>query len=307
MSMPTRNVFDPLKHVETILALADCGSVSAAASFIGVTQSAISKALNRAEEDFTQRLFERTTKGVVPTPAGKAVIAHARMIQGHSVDVLNTVDTFKNAPGSLRVGAGASFLDALLPKAIAKVVNRFPKTEIELRVLSFANLFSQLHEGSLDLLFVSEWPGIASQIDIDWTPMINDEVDIVARADHPLAQKAEVQLRDLQSYGWVLGGENDPQQTYLQRAFRAERVVFPGVTVVSHSRTVAIRIVEESDLLTLVPNLRTIEGRNRLARINCPQLKWNRNAGIALRKGFVLPIAGKALVDEITMSCRDYN
>lgn len=305
--MPRRNVLAPLKHIQTLIALEEYRSISAAAVALGTTQSALTKALRRAEDDLGQQLFERKARGVVPTVAGKAVLAHARIIQSHSIETLNAIDALRNFPGTLQVGAGASFLDALLPQAIAKVVSHYPTVEIGLKVNDPASLLNQLREAKLDLLFVSAMPGIESENDVDWLPMINDEMDVVARSGHPLAKLENVSLKDLHGYGWVLGGANDPQQRYLQNTFMAEGVVFPGATVESHSRTVAIRVVEQSDLLTLVPNLRTIPEHKNLTRINCPSLRWTRVAGIVVRKGHTLPPAGKTLVSQIRKACLNYN
>ena len=305
--MNKMNTYLPLRHVAVLLTLEEHGSINAAATILGMTQSALTKALQRAEEDLGVRLFDRHSKGVLPTASGKAALEHAKIIRSQSHQIMNAIDGLRNSPGKVHVGAGASFLDALLPRAIANVVSRSPAAKIHLKVDTVAVLLNLLRERKLDLLFVSEFPGIATMQDIDWQPLITNEMDIVARAGHPLAERRNIGPADLRDFGWVLGGEDDPQYLYLESVFRSRGWVFPHVSVEAVSRTVAIRIVQQSDLLTLLPNIRTNPYHGDIVRIDCQNITWTRVAGIAVRKGYRLPPAGRSLMSEIKMICEGYN
>ncbi len=305
--MTDRNAFVPLRHAAVLLAIAEGGSISAAAVAIGATQSALTKALHRAEQDFGQPLFERRPRGVVPTEIGAVVLDYARLIRRHSQEALNAVDALSDVPGTIVVGAGASFLDALLPSAIARVVSKRPASRIRMKVDTVAALMESLRNGDLDLVFVSELPGISSMRDVEWTPLINNEMDIVARKGHPLVRKGAVTIEDLQGYGWVLGGETDPQQRYLSSVFRAHGTVLPEPTVETLSRPVALQIVRQSDLLSLMPNTRTYSDQSEIARVKCPMATWVRVAGIAVNRGGVLPPVGEDLVREIKSVCAEHS
>lgn len=304
--MNDRNSLAALRHVGTLLAIAENGSISAAAAALATTQSAMTKALQRAEEDFGQKLFERGARGVVPTAAGEAALRHAKLIRQHSLATVNEIDALRDFPGKVEVGAGASFLDALLPSAIARVVRRMPTVRIRLRVESVAQLLERLRAGEIDLVFVSELPGVTSMTDLEWSPVINNEMNIVGRRGHPLADREIVAAEELVDYGWVLGGETDPQQRYLDGAFRAKGLVPPVATVETLSRSVAMRIVQQSDLLTLIPNARTNPSHGALGIVNCPDVHWVRVAGVAQRRGFPLPLAGTELIAEIRAVCESF-
>jgi LysR family transcriptional regulator of gallate degradation len=305
--MTKMNRFVPLRHVAIMLTIEEHGSINAAASILGMTQSALTKALKRAEDEMGVRLFDRHTKGVSPTPSGLVALEHAKIIRGQSDQIMNAIDNLRNSPGRVQVGAGASFLDALLPRAIANVVARHPTAEIHLKVDSVAVLMNRLREGKVDLLFTSEFPGIGMMDDMEWMPLISNEMDVVARAGHPLAGQRNIDPSALRDYGWVLGGKNDPQQLYLESVFRARGWVFPHVAVECVSRTVAIRIVQQSDLLMLLPNMRTNPYHGDLVRIDCEGLSWTRIAGTTVRKGYRLPPAGRTLLSEIRNVCKTYD
>lgn len=303
--MISRNTFAPLKYVEILLALEQFGSISRAADTLEMTQSALTKALRRAEQELGQVLFTRHARGVVPTAAGQITLEHARIIKNHSVETLNRIDDLRDFPGLLNIGGGASFLDSILPQAIAQVVTQYPSIEIRLRIESVPRLLDRLRDGELDLLFISEPLGVARLNDVEWTPLINNTMEIVARPGHPLAGKPNVSMAELDRFGWVLGSMNDPQRQFVESTFRAQGRISPRVTVETISRGVSLRIVQQSDLLTLVPGLGSNVEHRDVVRIDCPQLRWVRTAGTVTRIGFKLPTGGRVLLNRIRQICRE--
>lgn len=299
------NTLAVLKHVKTLLALERYGSINRAAEALGITQSALTKALQRAESELEHTLFLRHPKGVAPTAAGKIVIKHAKVIHNHSVEAITGIARLGNAPGVLHVGAAASFIDTVLPRALGRVVNQFPSIEISVTSDSVEALIAKLRDAELDLLFISEPPGVEVMQDIKWTPLMSDEMNIVARLDHPLARKSRISLADLAPFSWVLGGRNDPQRSYLESVFSAHGMVPPTVTIECLSRNLSVRLVHYSDLLTLVPNAESNEVFQDLLCIDCQDLHWIRTAGVAAREGVKLPIGGSVLVREVKKTFRD--
>ena len=305
--MTKRNTLALLKHVETLLALEQHGSISRAATAMGLTQSALTKALRRVEEDLGQALFTRHARGVAPTPAGQVTLEHARIIKNHSVEALNEIDWLRDYPGTLNIGGGASFLDSILPQAVAQVVALYPSIEISLKTESVSHLLNRLIDGELDLLFLSEPTGIAKMNDVEWKPLISNTMEIVARIGHPLASGCNIKMKALEKYGWVLGPMNDPQRQFVESVFRTQGRISPRVTVETISRGVAIRIVQQSDLLALVPSPHVNADYQDVVRLDCPHLRWIRVAGIATRKGFKLPTGGRALIKHIKQICEKAN
>lgn len=305
--MTSRNSGTLLRHVDLILTLAEHGSLSAAAAALNLTQSALTKALHRAESDLQVPLFDRRPRGVEPTEFGRTLIEHAKFIRRHCQDAVNELDALAGKQGSVLVGAGASFLDALLPRAIARLVGCHPAMRITLQIEILPILTQRLREGHLDLLLVSELPDFGAAQDLVWTPLITDEMDVVARVGHPLTMRESVSLPELCGSGWVFGGERDPQQQRIEAVFRAHGLVPPEPTVKTVSRAVTVQIVRQSDLLALLPNSRFHPQSDGLARVPCAEATLRRVAGLVHRAGAVLPPAGKALAEELKVVCGEYH
>lgn len=294
-----------LDHLDLILALTERGSISAAAEALGLTQSAVTKALSRAEKELGVPLFERQPRGVRPTVYGRSLETHAKLIRRQCEDALVELTNLSGGDrGRVVVGSGAAFLDALLPTAVARLVAESPRVEIEIRSEPFPRLMELLREGRLDLLLVSEVPGLEQAEDLAWTPLISDEMDVVARAGHPLLERPEIELMDLLGYGWILGGASDPQQQRIETIFRSRGLPDPKIVVCTVSRAVAIEIVRQSDLFTLLPNARFQSTTRGIVRVACPDVTWRRTAGAFHRRGGVLHPAASRLIGKLEELCR---
>ncbi|MEV7009516.1 LysR family transcriptional regulator [Streptosporangium sp. NPDC051022] len=78
------------RHLRVVRAVADMGTLTAAATELRMTQPSVTDTLRRAERAAGGRLFRRSAQGAVPTPLGELVAAHART-------VLNALDRFETA------------------------------------------------------------------------------------------------------------------------------------------------------------------------------------------------------------------
>jgi DNA-binding transcriptional LysR family regulator len=95
-----------LRHLELLVALADEGTMRAAAGRLHLSQTALSKMLAEVEAGFGARLFERSPQGVAPNPLGEAVIYRARVMLGELARGKDEVDALRNgAEGVLRLGS----------------------------------------------------------------------------------------------------------------------------------------------------------------------------------------------------------
>ena len=79
-----------LTQFRYVLEVSKTGSVNRAASNLFVSQSVLSNAIKTLETELNQKIFYRTTKGMLPTPFGKTFIAYITPIQMH-IEQLNTM------------------------------------------------------------------------------------------------------------------------------------------------------------------------------------------------------------------------
>ncbi|GAJ99525.1 LysR family transcriptional regulator [Geomicrobium sp. JCM 19055] len=123
-----------MKDLQLLVALDEYRSMQKAASHLFISQPAISQRLKTIENEWGQELFIRTSAGIVPTPSGEIVIAHAKLqLQAVQTtkDQLAMVDY--HVAGSLKIGVSSVVAQYVLPTVLAEYMKTFPEVRIEMQ------------------------------------------------------------------------------------------------------------------------------------------------------------------------------
>ncbi len=184
-----------LRHLATLQALAESGSLTRAAQRVHLTQSALSRQIAVLEEHYAQRLFERTQPAVRFTPAGQRLLDLA-------ADVLPRVRDAERALAQLREGQSGSLriavechscFDWLMP-AMDALRPRWPDVEMDLLSGFLADPLLPVLDGRADLAVLHEAPPPSAALVV--LPLFSfDFVALLAR-DHPRAAQPALQAAD---------------------------------------------------------------------------------------------------------------
>ena len=117
------------------VALASCGSLSAAARDLGITTPAVSKHLAQLEARIGLTLINRTTRRMSLTPEGEVFLEHARRILSDIDDLNQLLTKSKGTPkGLLRVNATLGFGRAHVAPVISRYARLYPEVEVQLQL-----------------------------------------------------------------------------------------------------------------------------------------------------------------------------
>jgi DNA-binding transcriptional LysR family regulator len=139
-----------MRHLQILVLLAECGSISAAARRLGVAQPTLTNQLRRIERSCGLSLFDRDANGVRLTDAGRVVLRHAR---GIVAQVGELFDEPRPVAG-LRLAAAPGVLDVLAPA----LVTATPEVAWMLRSVPGLGVARAVRDGSCDLAVALEWP-----------------------------------------------------------------------------------------------------------------------------------------------------
>jgi DNA-binding transcriptional LysR family regulator len=149
------------------VAIAEHGSLRAAARHLGIAQPTLTRGLSELERELGAALFERRSKGMLATPLGEAFVRRATAILN---DVRRARDEFEqlrgNAVGSITVGLSIAAHLWLLPKVLEPFRRRFPKVHLHIIEGFYPTLEQGLQDGSVD--FYDE--------QLDQVPLVNYRV-----------------------------------------------------------------------------------------------------------------------------------
>ncbi|MBP2183312.1 DNA-binding transcriptional LysR family regulator [Amycolatopsis magusensis] len=180
------------------------GSFSVAADRLGYTQSAVSRQIALMEQAAGQPLFERRSRGVHPTEAGRLLLRRADAVLGELDAARQDLRELEAQPGGrLRVGAFSTALAALVPRAIATVSRRAPGLQVPLREGLSPSLLTAVARRRLDLAVVTP-PGKTPD-GVELVPLLEDPLFVAVPAGHPLTTRPSATPAALRAERWIAG------------------------------------------------------------------------------------------------------
>lgn len=154
-----------LDDVAALVAVADTGSVSAAARRLGLTQPALSRRLRELERRLGVALLERGPDGARLTPAGQRLVQGGRELLAQSAQLVARVRAEADAVGGeVRLGCIDSIGIYVLPQVLPAFVRAHPQVRLTVACHSSPQLVELLRTGRLDLAIATvDDPELASE------------------------------------------------------------------------------------------------------------------------------------------------
>lgn len=143
--------------LRTLIAVADCGSMSTAASRLHMTQGAISQRIKRLETATGQVLMQRDQLGARLTPAGERLLASARQLVDLNDAILATLTPALS--GRVRLGVPHDLIGTHLPPMLHQFAQRHPDIDVALVAGSSTELRRAWEAHKVDLALIEEPAG----------------------------------------------------------------------------------------------------------------------------------------------------
>ncbi|NGO67955.1 LysR family transcriptional regulator [Streptomyces boncukensis] len=270
-----------LQQMRYVVAVAETGSFTRAAERCLVVQSALSHQVARLERELGARLFERNSRMVRLTDAGRAFLPAAQQ----SVDAAERARAEVAAAagevrGRLAIGTIPTVAAIDLPDELGRYRVRYPKVHITVRSGSSEDLVEEVRAGSLDLAFLGVRPGFRPK-GVSDRELATDELVAVLAPGHPLAREPEVDLARLAGETFVDFAEGTVARSQSEEAFRAAglaREVAFEVTGVeflaAFVRNGLAAAMLPSAFVTGLPGVCVVPVRDAPARVE--RLVWSR-------------------------------
>ena len=193
-----------LQHLQDLIAVAECGSLRAAARARGVTAPALAKNLRALEEELQVPLLERKAKGVSLTHYGQAVLIRARLIDKQRQQAIADIAQLRGSlEGSVTIGVGPTPATALMPSVLGEFQRRFPHVRIALVSGMYDDHVRQLRSGQLDLAVVAV-PNHAQAPGLRRDHLFFNDPVVACRRGHPMSHARH--LAELADCEWMTTG-----------------------------------------------------------------------------------------------------
>lgn len=121
-----------VRQLRAFVAIHETGSLSGAAQRLALTQPAVSLLLRELEAKLGVRLFDRTTRAVLPTEAAAEAYAHAMRVLGDLQDMTQSLSGLAmGTRGRIRVAATSTLAQTLLPPVVREFADQWPGVRVE--------------------------------------------------------------------------------------------------------------------------------------------------------------------------------
>jgi DNA-binding transcriptional LysR family regulator len=196
-------------------------SFSAAADALSYSQSSVSQAVATLEAEMGVTLIERDRRGLRPTPAGSALVAHADGILARLEAAENEVAAIAGLrAGRLRIASFPTAGATLMPLAVATFRAAHPGVEVTLAEGEPEEIVPRLRGGEFDLALVYEFSGASEKLGpgMRRVDLLDDPMHVALPAGHPLADKSKLKLRDLRAEAWIQTSASTPCARHVVRS-----------------------------------------------------------------------------------------
>ena len=259
MSIPSGHVIAPdaaapgidANGLALAAAIAEAGSLTAAARGLGVTQSALTKQLQRLERQLGVALFVRDVRGVRPTEYGESLLPRARTMRAQLRQAVEAIGQLRGRrEGRVTVALSHLATLTLMPEAMRRFRAAWPDVQVGITPPPFPDRFAGLREGAPDFA-VATRPAEPLGREYATVPLGTTTVVAVCWPGHPLVRSRE--LRELVGADWVLPSVQSTSAQALRRAFARARLPEPRIAVACETLTGLELLVAGGELLGLVP------------------------------------------------------
>lgn len=188
-----------LRQLQVFDAVAATGSVTKAADRLNMSQSAASTALTDLQIILRRPLFVHSKgRALEITEEGKRLRPIIRSLLGKLQD-LEREDADAPPTGKLVIGATAMIAETVLPRLCVDFMQIYPDVQIQVDVETARDLLERLTRCELETALIEILPKIDG---IELTKWRTDELVLVAAADHPLAKRKKMKIKDLIGHSW---------------------------------------------------------------------------------------------------------
>ncbi len=188
-----------LHLLEQFVALARTKNFTRAADELHLSQPALSRAIQKLEDQLGAPLFERKPREVVLTDLGELLLERAKEILQLMEDTISELSE-AGRRGRIRLGAIPTIAPYFLPGLLHAFAKKHPDVLVVVQEDTTENLVRRCSHGEIDLAILAQ-PVIARHLEVE--PLFEEELLLVVPVDHPLASVRSVKIEALEGFPFV--------------------------------------------------------------------------------------------------------
>jgi DNA-binding transcriptional LysR family regulator len=250
-----------IDDVRAFVAVADAGSVSAAARELFRTQPAVTRRLQRLERALGTRLVDRRRRPFALTPAGQAALTRCRALLASVQELRAAAGASQGPAGELRVAVAHALTELTLEEPVGRVQRRFPAVRFRLSTGWSRDLLERIRTQSVEAAFLLLPRGEAPPASLRAEALAEERMVVVAPRNEP---SSRLTVEALGGRSWLLNPDGCSARLGLERTL-ARAGLDCRVAIETYDYELQLSLVSQGRGLGLVPGRLLARSRFRSA------------------------------------------
>ena len=242
------------RNLVHLIALAEEGRISRAATRVHLSPSAFSRSIQSVEDDLGLQLFHRNKTGATLTAAGEAILGHARALDFENKRFELNLDLLRRGDfDRVCIGAGPIPASFIIPELIRSMHRQTPHLQIHVEFGNMSVLVDRLDKNEIDICLGDIRFVAASEERYASKKLAINKLVVCCRSGHPLSGTGKVTPRDLQTYRLALSRVSPAIDRELHTCFGLEASQKIPMVVECDDLSVLADLVSTTDLIGILP------------------------------------------------------
>jgi DNA-binding transcriptional LysR family regulator len=243
-----------LHDVRVLMTVIQAGGMRKAAARLGTSQPAISRSISDLERALGVRLLDRSSRGIEPTPYGRALIKRGVAVFDELRQGVRDIEFLADpTSGELRIGCSESFAAGPVLAVIDRLTRRHPRIVLHVLTTAGPPLYRDLRERNVEIA-ISLVTGGEAVADVAVEDLFVDNYFVVvAGSQSPWAHRRKIELAELVNEAWTLLPSESIASAVFVEAFRARGLEPPRTTVITPSLNLRNALLATGRFLTVLP------------------------------------------------------
>ncbi|GAA1518182.1 LysR family transcriptional regulator [Brevibacterium permense] len=261
-------MLDP--RLTTLRTFAACGTVAATAELTGYSPSAVSGQLRELQQSLGMTLLVKDGRGLRLTATGRYLVRRSDALSAEWEDIkAGALGAGEQAPNHFGIGGFSTASSNLLAPLAAKLRTTRPEVHVHVIEATPTRCFELLIAERIDLAVIVSMQGnvqVEGDDRFESIDLLDDPLDVMVPADHPVAERESVALAELAGEEWITAGPGSPYHSLFVAAFTAAGVT-PTVAHEAVEWETSAALVGAGVGVSLLPRLASLAGEANVRRI----------------------------------------
>ena len=244
-----------LRDLHMFFAVVQAGSMAKAATRLGVTQPAVSKAIGDLEAALGVRLFDRSPQGVEPTKYGDALLKCGSAVFDELRQGIRNIEFLADpAAGELKIGC-PELIAAILSSIIETFSQQYPRAVLDVDDVNAPTFAPKLRERTLDVVLarLRAVPNDQAFDDMNVEILLDDELVVAAGMGSRWASRRKIDLAELANERWILTAPDAWNHKFVAEAFQSRGLDMPKISLRTFSVHLRTNLLATGSFITVLP------------------------------------------------------